>query len=139
MLRLSLAPGEYFTISGDIVIQLSDISGGRACLRVQADRSVPILRGKVLERQGIPRPACLNAPERKRARRRRDPIYLWSGDRERAVRSMEATLDQMEREGQGEAAGLLRAQLSRLLPTVWEEEVSSAVQAALQHSEAAEA
>ena len=33
MLQFSLVPEEYFTINGDIVVQLSDVSGGRAWLR----------------------------------------------------------------------------------------------------------
>ena len=55
MLQLSLRPGEYLTIHGDIVVQLAQLSGSRAFLRVEADRSIPIVRGKVLERSG----ACL--------------------------------------------------------------------------------
>ena len=50
MLQLSLRPGEYLTIHGDIVVQLAQLSGSRAFLRVEADRSIPIVRGKVLER-----------------------------------------------------------------------------------------
>ncbi|MCQ4720569.1 carbon storage regulator, partial [Flavonifractor plautii] len=56
MLQLSLRPGEYLTIPGDIVVQLAQLSGSRAFLRVEADRSIPIVRGKVLERSGAPRP-----------------------------------------------------------------------------------
>ena len=132
MLQFSLAPEEYFTIGGGIVVQLSDLSGGRAYLRIEADRSIPILRGKVLERQGVPRPACLSTSGRKRSKRQKNPIYLWSADRERAAREMEALLDQLEQEGRKETAEQLRVQLNHLLPTVWEEEVSGAVQAALQ-------
>ena len=55
----SLRPGEYLTIHGDIVVQLAQLSGSRAFLRVEADRSIPIVRGKVLERSGAPRPECL--------------------------------------------------------------------------------
>ena len=54
MLQLSLRPGEYLTIHGDIVVQLAQLSGSRAFLRVEADRSIPIVRGKVLERSGLP-------------------------------------------------------------------------------------
>ena len=132
MLQFSLIPDEYFTINGDIVVQLADIAGGRAYLRIEAGRSIPIVRGKVLERQGYPRPSCLNTPTRKRGKRRRDPIYIWSSDRERAAREMEQTLARLEQGGQTEAAALLRIRLDRLIPTIWEEEVSGAVQAALQ-------
>ena len=44
MLQLSLRPGEYLTIHGDIVVQLAQLSGSRAFLRVEADRSIPIVR-----------------------------------------------------------------------------------------------
>ena len=132
MLQFSLAPEEYFTIGGGIVVQLSDLSGGRAYLRIEADRSIPILRGKVLEGQGVPRPACLSTSGRKRSKRQKNPIYLWSAGREGAAREMEALLDQLEQEGRKETAEQLRVQLNHLLPTVWEEEVSGAVQAALQ-------
>ena len=62
MLKLSLLPEEYLTINGDIVIQLSRVAGGRAFLAIEADRTVPVIRGEVLERQGGQRPACLAPP-----------------------------------------------------------------------------
>ena len=103
MLQLSLRPGEYLTIHGDIVVQLAQLSGSRAFLRVEADRSIPIVRGKVLERSGAPRPECLASLPRSRARKGRDAVYHWSA--------------------------ALRLQLSHLLPTVWEEELSGQIQA----------
>lgn len=133
MLQFSLTPEEYFTINGDIVVQVADVAGGRAWLRIEADRSIPVMRGKVLEREGVPRPACLKSSRRKRKQRRHDPIYLWSHDRERAAHTMEDLLTRLEGEGNPEAAALLRAQLERLLPTVWEEEVSGVVQEALRN------
>lgn len=83
MLQLSLRPGEYLTIHGDIVVQLAQLSGSRAFLRVEADRSIPIVRGKVLERSGAPRPECLASLPRSRARKGRDAVYHWSAERER--------------------------------------------------------
>ena len=44
---------------------------------------------------------------------------------------MEELLTRLEQEGDPAAAELLRAQLQRLLPTVWEEEVSGVVREAL--------
>ena len=96
MLQLSLRPGEYLTIHGDIVVQLAQLSGSRAFLRVEADRSIPIVRGKVLERSGAPRPECLASLPRSRARKGRDAVYHWSAERERAVRTMEQLLERME-------------------------------------------
>ena len=119
MLQLSLRPGEYLTIHGDIVVQLAQLSGSRAFLRVEADRSIPIVRGKVLERSGAPRPECLASLPRSRARKGRDAVYHWSAERERAVRTMEQLLERMEAGDSREEAQALRAQLEHLLPTVW--------------------
>ena len=129
MLQLSLRPGEYLTIHGDIVVQLAQLSGSRAFLRVEADRSIPIVRGKVLERSGAPRPECLASLPRSRARKGRDAVYHWSAERERAVRTMEQLLERMEAGDSREEAQALRAQLEHLLPTVWEEELSGQIQA----------
>ena len=129
MLQLSLRPGEYLTIHGDIVVQLAQLSGSRAFLRVEADRSIPIVRGKVLERSGAPRPECLASHPRSRARKGRDAVYHWSAERERAVRTMEQLLERMEAGDSREEAQALRAQLEHLLPTVWEEELSGQIQA----------
>jgi hypothetical protein len=124
MLQLSLRPGEYLTIHGDIVVQLAQLSGSRAFLRVEADRSIPIVRGKVLERSG-----CLASLPRSHARKGRDAVYHWSAERERAVRTMEQLLERMEAGDSREEAQALRAQLEHLLPTVWEEELSGQIQA----------
>ena len=59
MLNLSLLPEEYLTINGNIVVQVSRVSGDRAYLSIDAPREVPIVRGTVLEREGGERPACL--------------------------------------------------------------------------------
>ena len=131
MLQISLLPDEYFTINGDIVVQLSDVTGGRANLRVEADRSIPIVRCKVLERQGQPRPACLDTPPRRQRKRQKDLVYLWTSQREQAVRTTEQIAARLEEEGQREAAELLRIQLKRLVPTPWEEEISGELQPVL--------
>ena len=59
MLKLTLTPGQYLTVNGDIVVQVSDVVGNHVELAVHADRSVPIVRGEVLERQRGKRPSCL--------------------------------------------------------------------------------
>lgn len=61
MLNLSLLPEEYLTINGNIVIQLSRVSGDRAYLSIAAPREVPVVRGAVLEREGAERPKCLTS------------------------------------------------------------------------------
>lgn len=117
MLKLSLLPEEYLTIGGSTVVQLSRVAGGRAYLSIEADRSVPIVRGELLEREGGTRPACLAPPSGKHFRRCRDRYFSWNDDRERAVRVMKQTLDQLERDGAAEAAQALRTQLDRIIPT----------------------
>ena len=142
MLQLSLRPGEYLTIHGDIVVQLAQLSGSRAFLRVEADRSIPIVRGKVLERSGAPRPECLASLPRSHARKGRDAVYHWSAERERVLAVLTLALAYPaagsyvpsvvpEAGDSREEAQALRAQLEYLLPTVWEEELSGQIQALL--------
>lgn len=128
MLKLSLLPEEYLTIDGDIIVQLARVAGGRAHLRIKADPSVPIVRGTVLEREGAPRPDCLTALKRKRPGYRRDRLYLWNDDRERAVRAMKEALDRLDREEDRREVEILRTQLERLIPTFWEEEAHGPAQ-----------
>ena len=59
MLRLSLTPGEYIAIGGNIVVQLCRCEGGRAYLAIDAPREIPVVRGAVLEREGGQRPPGL--------------------------------------------------------------------------------
>lgn len=129
MLHLALLPEEYLTIDGNIVVQLARISGSRAYLRLEADRSVPIVRGKLLERAGTSKPNCLASLPRSRGKRRGDALYFWNADRDRAVRMMEQILTKMEQNGNREDVQNLRIQLNHLLPTVWEEELSAKAQA----------
>lgn len=129
MLHLALLPEEYLTIDGNIVVQLARISGSRAYLRLEADRSVPIVRGKLLERAGTSKPDCLASLPRSRGKHRGDALYFWNADRERAARVMEQILTKMEQNANREDVENLRIQLSHLLPTVWEEELSAKAQA----------
>jgi len=125
MLKLSLIPSEYITINGDIVVQLTRVAGGRAYLGVEADRNVPILRGAVSERQGAERPDCLVPSAKKPGRHRRDQVFRWNDDRERAVRAMRQVLDKLERQGALEEVKVLRKELDRIIPAFWEEELGN--------------
>lgn len=125
MLRLSLLPDEYLTINGNIVVQLTRVAGGRAYVAVDAAREIPIVRGAVLEREGTKRPDCLNPPARKRAKCRRDLIFRWNDDRDRAVRAMVTVIEHLEHTGAADEAKVLRTQLNRILPTPWEEELGT--------------
>lgn len=59
MLKLTLLPNEYLVIGDNTVVQLARIAGGRADLAIDAPRTVPIVRGAVLEREGGARPQRL--------------------------------------------------------------------------------
>lgn len=124
MLKLTMLPEDYLTINGDIVVQLSRVAGGRADVAIHAGREVPIVRGEVLERQGGQRPACLKAPSGKKVRYRRDQIFRWNDDRERAVRVMRQVMDRLEQKGSADEARLLRLQLDRIVPAVWEDDLA---------------
>ena len=121
MLKLTLLPDEYLMIGNNTVVQLARIAGGRADLAIDAPRTVPIVRGAVLERDGGQRPACLAPPARTKARYHRDQIFRWNDDRERAMRVMKRVIDRLEENGAGDEAGILRTQLDRLIPAFWEE------------------
>ena len=64
MLCITMKRGEYFTVGGDTVILFDQLSGERAHLTIHAPRSVPIVRGEVLERTGN-RPACIHEDPRR--------------------------------------------------------------------------
>lgn len=125
MLKLTLLPEEYLTISESIVVQLTRVAGGRAEIAVQAPRQFPSVRGAVLEKNGGQRPACLAPSSGKRARVYRDQVFRWNDDRERAVRAMRRALDLLEQKGSGEEAAFLRTQLDRIIPAVWEDDLAA--------------
>ena len=125
MLKLTLLPEEYLTIGDSVVVQLMRVAGGRADIAVEAPRTVPIVRGAVLERQGGQRPACLVPPSGKKSRSYRDQIFRWNDDRERAVRTMKQVFDRLEQNGSGEEAKLLRTQLDRIIPAFWEDDLAA--------------
>lgn len=127
MPSLSLIPDEYLSINhGQIIVHLIRVAGGRAHLRIEADRSVPIVRGELLERKGAARPDCLTPAPRRKPGHQRDTIYPWNDDRERAVRAMLQIIEKLEQQGSQVEAAALRTQLNRLIPTFWEEELPAA-------------
>ena len=124
MLKLTLLPDEYLMIGNNTVVQLARIAGGRADLAIDAPRTVPIVRGAVLERDGGQRPACLASPAKKKARYRRDQVFRWNDDRERAVQAMRRVMDRLEENGSADEARLLRLLLDRIVPAVWEDDLA---------------
>ena len=125
MLKLTLLPDEYLMVGENIVVQLLRVSGGRADVAIEAPRTVPVVRGAVLERRGGKRPACLGPPPKKKARYYRDQVFRWNDDRERAVRSMKQVFERLEQSGAGEEAKILRTQLDRIIPAFWEDDLAS--------------
>ena len=123
MLKVGLKTDDYFTINGDIVIQLARVTGGQVYLAVDAAKDIPIVRGKVLERNGEARPACLHVSPHKHPKTRRDQFFPWNDDRERSVHIMQMSLDRLERQGEAEEVRILRRELERIIPQVWESEV----------------
>lgn len=117
MLKLTVLPEEYITINGNIVIQVVRVAGGKVNLAVHADKSIPVVRGKVLEREGTDRPDCLTPPTGTKAKTRRDQVILWNDDKDRAVRRMLAALESLEQKGALEEAAILRRQLAYLVPS----------------------
>ncbi len=120
MLKLLLTPEEYVTINGNIVVQLTRISGRRVYLAVDAARDVPIVRGKVLEREGEVRPTCLTAPPGKRPPRRREQVVCWNKDRERSVQTILAIMDRLDEQGMHDEIRIMRKELEHIIPQVWE-------------------
>ena len=109
MLCLNLAPGDYVTIGGSVVVQLDRISGDRCKLMVEAPKEIPILRGAVLERTGGERPGCVfDAP---RWRRREIP---WNRSKAQALAAMRTLLDEMN--GGDSNVQALRRQLNHMFP-----------------------
>lgn len=111
MLRLTLTPGDYFTINGNIVVQLHRLEGERSLVAVEAPKDMRIVRGAVLEREGGHRPDCLlDRP----AQPRRGKWLLWDQKREDTVRYMRRLLRQIETPDNTREIELLRAQLGRI-------------------------
>jgi len=109
MLCLSLVPGEYLTIGGDVVVQYDRTVGERCRVVVYAPREVPILRGKVLERTGAPRPECVFDTPRWYKRE-----LPWDRSKAQALDAMRALLSRMD--GRDDDVKTLRRQLNHIFP-----------------------
>lgn len=108
MLCISLLPGDYFTVGNDVVVQFDRLSGERVHLTIHAPRSVPILRGEVLERQGGKRPACVMDVSPRYVRQ-----LPWDHAKKQALAELRQTLAQM---GDSTEARLAREKLDRIFP-----------------------
>lgn len=123
MLKLTMYPDDYLVINDNIVLHLTRAAGGHADVAIDAPREISIVRGAVLERMGGQRPACLYPPMKKKPHYYRDKYFPWNDDRERAVRVMKQVIDRMDENGASEDAAILRKQLDRIIPPVWEDEI----------------
>ena len=111
MLLLQLKTGEYMTIGGSVVVQLSDVSGNRCKLMVEAPREVPVVRGELLERAGGPRPECVMETSRQRWP---GSGLSWNRNKTQALIAMRRLLSQMD--GGDDHVKDLRRQLDFLFP-----------------------
>ena len=59
MLTLRLDSGDYFKIGEDVTVQIFRDSGGKFIVSIDAPREIPIVRGAVLERDGMRKPEHL--------------------------------------------------------------------------------
>ena len=65
MLTLRLDSGDYFKIGEDVTVQIFRDSGGKFIVSIDAPREIPIVRGAVLERDGMQKPEHLLAKKPK--------------------------------------------------------------------------
>jgi len=122
---LSMHADDYVTIGGNVIVQLFRVTGTRAVLAVDASKEIPIVRGKVLERKGEPKPSCLIPPVRRVAKQSSNMLFRWSMDRERAVQKIYDVCEQLEKKGSGSEAEALRVQLEHIIPAIWEEKAEA--------------
>jgi len=108
MLCISMLAGEYFTINDNIVVKLDHVYASRLHLTINAPREIPIVRGRVLERNGGERPACIG--EVKRRYRSQLP---WDRKKAKALRIMRETLAHM---GDSPETQMLREGLEEIFP-----------------------
>lgn len=109
MLCLNLNQGEYMTIGENVVVQLDSIVGDRCKLVINAPKEVPVLRGKVLERNGGQRPDCVfDGPRFHRKE------LIWDRSKAQALTAMRVLLSQMD--SRDSNVQTLRRQLNHMFP-----------------------
>lgn len=109
MLCLNLNQGEYMTIGESVVVQLDSIVGDRCKLVINAPKEVPVLRGKVLERNGGQRPGCVFEGPRWHRKE-----LVWDLSKVQALAAMRTLLSQMDSQDSNVLA--LRRQLNHMFP-----------------------
>ena len=121
MLSLQLKSGDYLTIGNDVVVQVFKGSGQEFRVAVKAPKEVPIVRGKVLEREGNHPPEGLRDRPPKKAPSDYSHSAQWRKrqqareTRSDAVRQMRAILDGLSSQSSlEEDIRALRTQLERV-------------------------
>lgn len=109
MLMLQLRAGEYITVGDKVVVQVSEVSGERCKLMVEAPREIPVVRGELLERAGQEHPECVAE-----TRPRRRPALAWDRNKTQALKSMRRLLHRMD--SSDPDVKTLRRQLDFLFP-----------------------
>ena len=91
MLSIGMKPGEYFTISEEIVVQYGGTDGNLGRVLISAPREVPVLRGKLWEQAGHPRPECLTD-----ARCTHHSTIRWGRQKDAVLEELRSILRGME-------------------------------------------
>lgn len=94
MLSLQMQSGDYLTIDGSIVVQVFR-NGSTIQVSVQAPKEIPIVRGKLLERNGYQRPeGLLSKPSKSPSDQIRSArMFERMVDRQRAAQAKTATAE----------------------------------------------
>ena len=111
-------PGEWSLSS--LMQRLNGEDVRRFTLSKEGERQYHQMMGQLLEREGGQRPDCVE--QHRWVHPRRNQTFYWNDDRDRAAQGMVKVIEKLEREGQREAAKLLRIQLDHILPAPWEDE-----------------
>ena len=128
MLTLQISKGDYITINDNIVVQVFP-DGGRATLRVDAPREVPVVRGALREREGSPKPEVIAAGESRnykpkarsvtdQIRRERyfDKVNRWQTRKSEAAAALETMERCLADIKSPEVRRVYREQINKILP-----------------------
>ena len=124
MLNLNLKEGEYLTIGDNIVVQTFPY-GSQTQVLIDAPREIPILRGKLREKEGVAKPDGViegyrkqSPSDRRHAEERKAKLEARQAQREdakAAIGEIHAMLDTM---GATPESKWLKERLARIAPLV---------------------
>ncbi len=110
MLCLTLLPGDYILIGEAVILQYYRTEGEKCRLSVRAPKDIPIVRGKVLERNGMERPDCII--DKKPHWHKRE--LMWNRSKAQALTAMRLLLSKMDSNDAN--VRTLRRQLNHMFP-----------------------